>query len=82
VDGKDRFRKLTTPYLQRKIILGSVLFVVSVLILLIHNLKSSDGLIVLIEGLLIFSAFGLASYLGWIGAEMICPIVPVGRPKE
>ncbi|MHA1945166.1 MAG: hypothetical protein ACXAC6_13490 [Candidatus Hodarchaeales archaeon] len=82
VDGKVRFRKLTTPYLQRKIILGSVLFVASVLILLIHNLKSSDGLIVLIEGLLIFSAFGLASYLGWIGAEMICPIVPVGRPKE
>ena len=32
VDGKVRFRKLTTPYLQRKIILGSVLFVGSVLI--------------------------------------------------
>ena len=82
IDGKVRFRKLSTPYLQRKIILGSVLFVASVLILLIHNLKSSDQMLVLLEGLLIFTAFGLASYLGWIGAEMICPIVPVGRPKE
>ncbi|MHA2155218.1 MAG: hypothetical protein ACXABU_07760 [Candidatus Hodarchaeales archaeon] len=82
IDGKVRFRKLSTPYLQRKIILGSVLFVVSVLILFVHNLDGTDVIIGLIEGLLIFSAFGIASYLGWIGAEMICPIVPVGRPKE
>ncbi len=82
IDGKIRFRKLTTPYLQRKIILGSGLFVISVLIFFVHNLSTTDGLIGLLEGLLIFSAFGIASYLGWIGAEMICPIVPVGRPKE
>jgi hypothetical protein len=82
IDGKVRFRKLTTPYLQRKIIMGSVLFVISVLIFIVHNLESTDGLIGLLEGLLIFSAFGIASYLGWIGAEMICPIVPVGKPRD
>ncbi|MFX0084496.1 MAG: hypothetical protein ACFFAU_02380 [Candidatus Hodarchaeota archaeon] len=79
IDGKVRFRKLKTPYLVRKIILGCVLFFTSIIIFLVHNLNSSDPFIILIEGLAIFIAFILASYLGWIGAEMICPIVPIGK---
>ena len=79
IDGKVRFRKLDTPYLKRKVILGSILFVTSLVILLVHGLKSTDPLIILFEGIAIIIAFGLASYLGWIGAEMMCPIVPAGR---
>lgn len=79
IDGKVRFRKLDTPYLKRKIILGSVLFIMSLVIFSIHNMKSTDPLMILLEGIVTVIAFAIASYLGWIGAEMMCPIVPVGR---
>ena len=79
IDGKVRFRKLDTPYLKRKIILGSVLFIVSLVIVFIHNMKSTDPLMIFLEGIVTVIAFAIASYLGWIGAEMMCPIVPVGR---
>ncbi|MHA2173980.1 MAG: hypothetical protein ACXABI_04085 [Candidatus Hodarchaeales archaeon] len=82
IDGKIRFRKIDTPYLKRKIILGSILFVLSLWIFIFHNMDTSDPLIKLLEGIFIFSSFAIASYLGWIGAEMMCAIVPVGRLKE
>jgi hypothetical protein len=82
IDGKVRFRKIDTPYLKRKIVLGSVLFVLSVGTFIFHNMDTSEFLIKLLEGICIFSSFAIASYLGWIGAEMICAIVPVGRIKE
>jgi hypothetical protein len=79
IDGKVRFRKLQTPYLIRKIVLGGILFITSIVIFFVHSLSTSDPFVSLIEGLVIFIAFILASYLGWIGAEMICPIVPIGK---
>jgi len=81
IDGKIRFKKIQTPYLIRKIILGVILGTTSIVILVIHNLPN-DGLVVLVEGLLMIVAFGIASYLGWIGAELICPIVPIGKIKS
>jgi hypothetical protein len=75
IDGKIRFRKIRTPYLQRKIILGSLLFIISLMIFILHNFDAS----MIIEGVLILLAFLIASYLGWIGAELICPIVPMGK---
>lgn len=80
IDGKIRFRKIKTPYLLRKIILGCVLFVVSIILLIIHIRNPGDDIIfLLIEGIIISIAFFIASYLGWIGAELISPIVPMGK---
>ena len=82
IDGRVRFRRLDTPYLKRKIVLGCILVALSLGTFIFHNLDTSAFLIRLFEGICIFSSFAIASYLGWIGAEMICAIVPVGRLKE
>ncbi|MHA2245120.1 MAG: hypothetical protein ACXADY_09135 [Candidatus Hodarchaeales archaeon] len=79
IDGKIRFRKIKTPYLLRKIVLGCILLVTSVILLILHIISQGDASFLLIEVLLISLAFVLASYLGWIGAELICPIVPMGK---
>jgi len=79
IDGKIRFRKIKTPYLLRKIFLGCILFVTSVILLVIHTLNPGDTIFLLIEGFLITIAFIIASYLGWIGAELISSIVPMGK---
>lgn len=79
IDGKIRFRKIKTPYLLRKIVFGCILLVTSVILFFVHVINQGDNTFFLIEGLLIFVAFILASYLGWIGAELICPIVPMGK---
>ncbi|MFX0123383.1 MAG: hypothetical protein ACFFAE_07060 [Candidatus Hodarchaeota archaeon] len=79
IDGKVRFRKIKTPYLLRKIILGCILLVISVILLLLHTISQGNATFILIEGVLISVAFIIASYLGWIGAELICPIVPMGK---
>ncbi len=81
IDGKIRFRKIKTPYLLRKIVLGCILLVISVFLLILHIISQGDASFLLIEALLISLAFILASYLGWIGAELICPIVPMGKIK-
>lgn len=78
IDGKIRFRKIKTPYLLRKIVLGCILLVTSVFLLILHIISQGSSFL-LIEALLISLAFILASYLGWIGAELICPIVPMGK---
>ena len=79
IDGKIRFKKIKTPYLLRKIVLGCILFVTSVILLIIHIISQGDTSFLLIEAILVSLAFILASYLGWIGAELICPIVPIGK---
>ncbi|UCG03862.1 MAG: hypothetical protein JSW11_07725 [Candidatus Heimdallarchaeota archaeon] len=79
IDGKIRFRKIKTPYLLRKIVLGCVLLAISIILLLFHIISQGEVTFLLIEGILISVAFIIASYLGWIGAELICPIVPMGK---
>lgn len=82
IDGKIRFRKIKTPYLFRKIVLGCCLLATSVILLILHIISQGDDSLLLIEALLILLAFILASYLGWIGAELICPIVPMGKMES
>lgn len=79
IDGKIRFRKIKTPYLLRKIVLGCILLVTSVILFILHIISQGDASFLLIEALLISLAFILSSYLGWIGAELICSIVPMGK---
>ena len=79
IDGKIRFRKIKTPYLIRKIVLGCILLVTSVILFILHVIGQGDASFLLIEALLISLAFILSSYLGWIGAELICSIVPMGK---
>jgi hypothetical protein len=80
IDGKARYRKLKTPYLIRKIILGNSLLVISI-IMLISHIFSNEGaelFMVVIEAICMLAAVIIASYIGWIGSKLGCAIVPKG----
>jgi len=79
IDGKIRYRKLQTPYLQLKIFMGAALFIDSLLILFFNNFKDSSNIMLfLIKVILILAAAGLASGLGWFGSKLVGFIVPRG----
>lgn len=77
-DGKLRYNTLATPFLRRKIGLGSALLVVAVVILVLH--QSADlaaGLpVYVVEGVLILTSVGMAAALGWVGGKLTCNLVP------
>jgi uncharacterized membrane protein len=86
IDGKLRYKKLKTPYLRRKIILGISMVLATILVMVFH-LTSQDGNIVwlfVFESIFAFISVGLSLFLGMIGTELKCNIVPRGRelPKE
>lgn len=72
LDGKIRFRRYTTPILKRKIIVGSVFFVLSLLLLAVTQIRplqsvSMDVSIILLSaGCLVCSMF-----LGLLGASLV-----------
>jgi len=79
IDGKVRYRKLQTPYLQLKIFMGAALFIDSLFILFFHNfIGSANGLLFMIKLIFILAAAGLASGLGWFGSKLVGFIVPRG----
>ncbi|MHA1207090.1 MAG: rubredoxin-like domain-containing protein [Candidatus Hodarchaeales archaeon] len=84
IDGKVRYRKLQTKFLIRKIIIGSVFFVVAVLLLIVHTLSNSgtDSLFVFLEATLLVASVVCATLLGLIGADLLGNIVPRGREKK
>nr|MDO8111387.1 hypothetical protein [Candidatus Sigynarchaeota archaeon] len=80
-DGKNRYKKVKTQFLSRKILLGCIYFVVAVLIPIVHfgsSMGTNIGLVI-IEGALIFAAVTLAGMLGMIGRELNCHAVPRGH---
>jgi uncharacterized membrane protein len=86
IDGKLRYKKLKTPYLRLKVILGSSMLLVTILVL-VFNFTSQDGNIMVLfvfESIFAFISVGLALFLGLIGTQLMGNIVPRGRelPKE
>ncbi|MFX0150545.1 MAG: hypothetical protein ACFFAJ_07205 [Candidatus Hodarchaeota archaeon] len=80
IDGKTRYRKLKTPFLIRKIILGNSLLVISIIMLISHILSNEgvETFMVTIEAICMLAAVIIASYIGWIGSKLGCAIVPRG----
>lgn len=81
IDGKVRYRKLQTKFLIRKIIIGSIFFIVSILVLLAHTLANSgtESLFVLLEVTFLVASVVCATLLGLIGTDLLGNIVPRGR---
>lgn len=86
LDGKMRYKKLKTPYLQYKIYFGIALFVSSILVVIFHFTSQNGAITALyvLESIFIFVSLVLAAILGFIGKELTGNIVPRGRelPKE
>ena len=84
IDGKVRYRKLQTKFLIRKIIIGSVFFVFSILLFIVHTLSNSgtESLFVFLEAILLVASVVCATLLGLIGADLLGNIVPRGREKK
>jgi hypothetical protein len=80
-DGKYRYKKITTMFLKRKLLLGIMYFAVSVVIPIVHfgSAMGSNVALVAFEGVLIFVAIVLALMLGRIGGELTCHAVPRGH---
>ncbi|MFX0117348.1 MAG: hypothetical protein ACFFB3_22565 [Candidatus Hodarchaeota archaeon] len=80
IDGKARYRKLRTPYLKLKIVMGIAFLLVSIAVFIAHFTSNGgdDALLTGVEGLLIAAAVLLASALGWYGTKLVGFIVPRG----
>jgi hypothetical protein len=81
VDGKNRYNQVNTPYLKRKIIFGTSLLVIGIIIIIFHILSANGTniFLVILEGILMFIALALNGMLSKIGGELICGIVPKGK---
>lgn len=72
LDGHNRFRKLNTPLLVRKMLFGGLFFVLSVPIAYLARFADwADGRVYLWLNLLNILAFGCSMVLGIIGAELL-----------
>ncbi len=72
-DGKVRFKKLKSPYIKIKIVSGSILFILSLILIILIILGHSNYII-----MFIFSALFIlcSSILGKIGVSLINVKVP------
>jgi ribosomal protein L37E len=72
VDGKIRFRKVTTPFLKKKIIFGSSFLFTSFLIAAVAlGLQLSSVLVMTLFALLTIIAVGFSIALGLLGDELL-----------
>ena len=76
IDGKLRFKKLTPPLLKTKIIIGSILQVLSVLVFSIYWANGLTGNMVWLICILNAVSLALAIYLGKIGSSMFNALLP------
>jgi hypothetical protein len=72
VDGKVRFRKVTTPFLKRKIAFGLGFLLISILIAFVaFALQLSSAPAMALFSLLTITALGFSIMLGLIGDELM-----------
>ena len=72
VDGKTRFRKVTTPFLKKKIIFGLSFLFISILIAAVaFALQLSSVPVMVLFALLTIIAVGFSIALGLIGDELM-----------
>lgn len=72
LDGKVRFRRVTTPLLKTKMVLGAVLFLLSCGTMAVALLHPSPAVILALSA----PAAACASYLGLLGVRMINSAFP------
>lgn len=77
LDGKTRFRKLTTPFLKRKIVLGSI-FVVSALAALVLTFAVGPlvGWVRIVDAILLANCVAASVGLGRIGTTLMNALFP------
>lgn len=77
LDGKMRFKKLKTEYLELKIILATAMMISSILIVVFHFNSNSgaDVISVILESIMIVITIAFAGILGIIGSKLKCNIV-------
>lgn len=72
LDGKTRFRRVTTPLLVRKMVFGSLFFLLSCAIFAAILAMSLDTLSALLSiAVLSLVALGCAAYLGMMGVSLL-----------
>lgn len=72
IDGKIRFRKVTTPLLLTKIILGTLFFLFAAVMLCINILYSPGNFTgILLTAVLSAAGLGLSAVLGKIGTSLL-----------
>ena len=76
IDGKMKFKRLTTPLIVRKIVLGASLLIVSAVnaaVILVGGFQSGTQFVVLLLGA---GCLACAVMLGMAGKKLILPILP------
>ncbi len=81
LDGKLRYKKYSTAFLRRKIILASIIAISTALVVIFHfnSAMGTSQIMVLLEGIMILVSLALAGMLGSIGGKLTCNVVPRGR---
>ena len=74
-DGKVRFKKISTPALKKKMILGAALFVVTAAMLYIQIAGGVEAMLLPITFLSVF-ALGLQAILARIGIKLMFAYMP------
>ena len=76
IDGKNRFKKVSTPLLKKKIIAGTFFFILSAGILLILNFSNFQLWWHVVSAVLICLCVLCSSFLGYKGGRLAGTIVP------
>jgi hypothetical protein len=77
IDGKTRFRKVTTPFLKKKIIIGLIFFITSIALVVVaftQQLSAISAMALFI--FLTIMALGCAVSLGLIGGRLVDAKLP------
>jgi hypothetical protein len=75
-DAKIRFRKVTTPILKMKIVIGILFIITTTAITAVHFAAPATGLFFGIKFALSAVSIGFASYLGTVGASLLNAKLP------
>ena len=76
-DGKIRFKKVTTPALEKKIAFGSTFLLLSAVIAILSHTIGPDASSFLVLVLLLSAGcFACSIFLGLIGARLVCSKFP------
>lgn len=75
-DGKVRFKRVKTPILKQKIIIGSVFIGMSILVAILTRYWPNNLIITVLLFLLLVGTLICAAFLGKKGASLLCSALP------
>ncbi|NPD89756.1 MAG: hypothetical protein HGN29_13675 [Asgard group archaeon] len=74
LDGKIRFKSITTPMLKQKIMVGSTAIILSILLAVSAFLIDSNSLEILWSITLSLILLGCSVFLGYVGGHLTCSV--------